>query len=485
MSRHNLWASPIRFAAGIALCLAVSTSTALARQAPPPTLESCRVNGINDPVLCGTYEVYEDRQRKRGRTIKLNIVVLPATAAHKRPDPFFPIAGGPGQAATDGAANDAVRFADIRRERDIVLVDLRGTGRSNRLGCDPGGVVETAEAILAGQFKSERYASCRFELERHADLRMYTTPIAVDDLDDVRRWLGYDKINLYGGSYGANAALIYLQRHPGSVRSVALRAISSLNLFDTARNSQAALDRLFEDCAHQAECSAPFPSIRRELDATLTRLATAPVKISLKDPRTGADQQMTVTREMFAGTIHRMLSDSSAQRVIPMTIDRAYNGDLSAVRDMAVRLAGIGDALSLGLNISVTCPEGIRPYERNRLASNSTKSYLGDALVRSVSKICRSWPKGELPKSYFRSVRSNVPVLIFSGLLDPSDPASEGDRVAASLPASRHIKMSGISHDFPRCGLSILAQFVTAGSTNGLDLSCVDQLHRQPFVVPK
>lgn len=450
----------------------------------PLQLKPCQINGVKEKVLCGTYEVFENRPARKGRKIPLNIVVLQSLSSNPAPDPLVALAGGPGQAATDGAANDAQRFAEIRRERDILLVDQRGTGRSNKLTCELGNLNQTIQAFVGGEFLLEKLAACRAELEKHADLRFYTTPVAMDDLEEICRQLGYKKINLYGGSYGANAALVYLQRHPENVRTVTLRAISSLNLLNSSKYSQETLDRLFADCAKDASCANAYPNLRQDFQTVLERLGQTPVKVSAKDPRTGESIEIPVTRNLFAGAINRFLNDSGAQRGIPSGIKRSIDGDFQFMRSFAGQLAGITNFFSFGMNLSITCPEGRQQFSEKDITNAVKGTFRGDALIKSVSNICKEWPRGTLPKNYFEPVKSAVPVLIFSGMIDPSNPAAEGDRISKYLPNSLHLKMEGIAHDFPGCGLKVTAQFIALGTTQNLDSSCIKELRRQPFVIP-
>ena len=173
--------------------------------------------GYDTPVdaYCGTLKVYENRATKQGRQIDLNIVVLPALRSDAQPDPLFFLAGGPGQGAAKLAKVVRTIFQRVQNDRDIVLVDQRGTGKSNPLDCNSDddslqAFMETNEQML------ERLKACQAKYD--ADLTLYTTPIAMDDLDDVRAFLGYDKINVYGGSYGTRAALVYMRQHGDRVR---------------------------------------------------------------------------------------------------------------------------------------------------------------------------------------------------------------------------------------------------------------------------
>ncbi|HEX6730812.1 MAG TPA: alpha/beta fold hydrolase, partial [Pyrinomonadaceae bacterium] len=164
-------------------------------------LQPCYVKGVEGKAQCGTLEVYENRDAKKGRKISLNVLVLTATGNEPSPDPLFYIPGGPGSSATEDAPGIARQFAKIRERRDLVFLDQRGTGNSHALNCkffdanDP-------QSYFGYFFPLEDVKRCREELEKQADLTMYTTAIAMDDLDDVRAALGYQQINVFGGSYG-------------------------------------------------------------------------------------------------------------------------------------------------------------------------------------------------------------------------------------------------------------------------------------------
>lgn len=169
-------------------------------------LTPCTVEGVPGPTHCGTHRVWENRATKRGRQIELSIIVLHAVSTPRKPDPLFLLAGGPGDAPSFNARFFSHAFAKVREQRDLVLVDLRGTGKSHPLTCpelaqpDSSGVLDD-NILSIGSLRQ-----CRTRLEQNADLRQYTTEIAVDDLDEVRQALGYQKINLYGTSYGTRVA---------------------------------------------------------------------------------------------------------------------------------------------------------------------------------------------------------------------------------------------------------------------------------------
>ena len=254
--------------------------------------------------------MFEDRDSRTGRTIDLNIVVLPALAEDKSPDPIFVLVGGPGAAATLTAGS----FADgLREHRDIVLVDQRGTGRSNQLQCSAPTLGESINAMLTFDFY--RPDECRAGLD--ADLTKYTTNIAMDDLDEVRGWLGYDQINLYGVSYGTRAAFVYMRRHGEHVRSSTLRGVAPPALLvpeQFALHSQWALDRLFADCEADEACRAAFPDPRGELDRVLKDIARDPVDIEVELPQGETTIALRFDDNSFASTILLALYGSNSAR---------------------------------------------------------------------------------------------------------------------------------------------------------------------------
>jgi len=452
-----------------------------------PPLKPCDISGLDGEVLCGKYEVYENRNTRTGRKIALNVVVLRALSANPAPDPLFTFAGGPGQAETEDVKDNAQRFADIRRDRDIVMVDQRGTGLSNPLDCSFGGANELVQAFLAGDLPIEKVEECRKQLEQKANLKFYTTPFAIDDIDDVRAWLGYDRINLYVGSYGSRAAMVYLRQHPKHVRTVTIRAIFPLTLKNplySPRDGQQSLNRLFSDCAADEACAKAFPTLKQDFQTVLERLAQSPTKIKVTDPRTKETVEITITRDVFAGGVRRLLYHPNSQRLIPTLIRSAFANDYKAFESIVAQILGIEKVLSTGMFLSVTCAEDVPLIRQRDIVRETNGTFIGSTMVQSLVGSCKAWKRGKLPANYNTPVRSDAPVLLFSGALDPMTPPVYGAEVARHLPNSLHIVMNGIAHSpFPSCAIGVMTQFILKGDTKGLDTSCVDKLSRPAFIV--
>lgn len=440
--------------------------------------------GTGRSVRVGTYTVYEDREGQAGRTIDLDILILPATGPDRKPDPVFRLTGGPGQAAT--ATFRSFIGSWMNEDRDIVLVSQRGTGKSNGLRCDLVGSDDDLQSYLDILFSPEHFEACRDELARRADLTKYTTPIAMDDLDEVRAALGYEKINLYGGSYGTRAALVYMRRHPETVRSAILVGVAPIafrNPLYHAREGQRVLDKIFAECAADPGCRAAFPRLREEFSAILQRLESASAQVTIDHPTTGRPVHLELSRAAFAGALRVMMYYDN--RDVPRLLHRAFEGDLDAFALRALRgNRALRDALAFGMLLCVTCSEDvsrIKPEEVERLTEGT---FLGDVRVRQQMAVCAIWPRGDVPPDYGEPVSVRVPVLLFSGYYDPVTPPRWGAEAARHLPNSLHVVVPSAHSPGGPCVDRIMADFLETATAEGLDTSCVEQMHRPAFNLP-
>jgi pimeloyl-ACP methyl ester carboxylesterase len=445
---------------------------------------------VEHTVRCGTLEVYEDRAARKGRKIGLRIAVMPAdhSVGPAAPDPLFILVGGPGQAAVPTAKAFSGIFAGVLRERDVVLVDLRGTGGSNPLKCSLGGSDDDPQSYFGAMLPAGPLRDCLARLD--ADPRLYTTPIAMDDLDDVREALGYQKINLYGSSFGSRAAMVYVRQHGERVRSVILRGVVPQNMkvpLYYARDAQRALDLLFADCAADAACRQAYPDLPGALRAAQERLAREPVPVETRLPG-GGDRVFRFRLslgEFNEALRNRLYGEESGE--IPLYLSRASQGDFSDFARGALlqRRAVSQGVLAAGLFLSVTCAEDVAfidPEEAKRLAAGT---FLGTWRVDQQAEACRIWPRGTLPKGYWEDVRSDVPALLISGQRDPVAPPVWGDQVLRHLPNGRHVVIAQGYHGLPPpCVTRLMNDFVHRGTAGGLDTSCADQVEKVPFLLP-
>jgi pimeloyl-ACP methyl ester carboxylesterase len=450
-------------------------------------LEPCRLPGIDEELFCGKLTVFENRDARTGRTIDLNIVVLPAFDQKNKAEPLFTLAGGPGASSVDGAGFYAGPGKDYRRRHDVVCVDQRGTGESNRLAIWRE---KTPQYYMSEMFPVDYVKEMRRALEKRADLTKYTTSMAMDDLDDVRAWLGYDRINLFGASYGTQAALVYMRRHPEHLRSAILLGVAPTDLkmpLHHAESGARAMDLLLGECDHDAACHTAFPEIRDDWKNVLAQLEKQPTLVEYSPPgKSTAPTTVEIQRGVFAEKIRTWMYGRDQAARIPSIVHHAANGDFAPFLQQAIA-PSIPDFLADGAYLSVTCAEDVPFINQEEAAQLNANNPFGNYRVFQQTRACGIWPRGEIPTDFLEPVRADTPVLIFSGNMDPVTPPKYGEEVARYLPNSRHVVIPEAGHGVdgltdPGCVDRITIDFLEKGDAKNLDVSCIERMARPPFV---
>ena len=444
-------------------------------------LEDCALAtplGEQVDARCGTLTVSEDRANPTGRQIDLHIAVVPAVKRNPEPDALFLLAGGPGQSAIETFPLIISLMFQIHQNRDIVLVDQRGTGKSNPLRC-----LDPEDESLDDQEVHAILKSCPNRLD--ADLRFYTTEIAMTDLDEVRAALGYQTINLYGASYGTRAALTYLRMFPEHVRTVMLDAVVDpgfVMFMDAAKDGQAALEKFFTRCESDEACQKAFPNLRSEFKEILARLEENPAKITMPHPLTNQPLELTLTRQMISSLVFNTLYVPELVATLPLSIPTAYADEnyVPLISQAFLVNAGLYD----GMFYAVTCTEDAPLISTAEAARRSEGSVFGDRTVEFAA-VCAAWPKGQVSPQFRQPVTSDVPVLIFSGEADPITPPWHAEKVAESLTNELHLVFSGMGHGnlSGRCTMTLFKDFIESASIAGLKTACVKGIQPPPFFV--
>ena len=445
-------------------------------------LHPCAIAEGPPDAFCGQLPVFENRTARQGPLINLKIVVAPALRRTAKPDPLFVFEGGPGGGAATLAQYRVPMFRRFQTDRDIVLVDQRGTGASNPLDCTAD-EPDDDDLQTIDDYPVGRFRTCLDTL--HADPRFYTTSVAMDDIDDVRVYLGYRTINLWGGSYGTRAALVYLKQHESAVRSVVLDGVAPtdmrLPLF-MARDSQRALDRLLDDCAHDAACAKEFPNLRQTVVALWTRLADRPT-IQFTHPRTGQPKTIRVSQRLIAGVVFQALYSPEISALLPRLLTDAVAGRYQGLFALAFSREMPKGSMSDGMFLSVVCAEDLPRVTADDIARESSGRFMGNAMFETQLKPCAFWPRGTVTDDYYAAVVSDRPTLIFSGANDPVTPPSWGEHVAEHLSHSKHFVVPGAGHItlMRGCVPELMATFLDAASADRLDGGCLAALTRPPF----
>lgn len=433
---------------------------------------------------CGRLRVPEDPGRAGGGMLELAVARVPAISARKADDPLFVLAGGPGLAASTFYASVAGAFARIRRERDIVLVDQRGTGGSNALACElDRGVVERA----ATDVLEAETGRCLRALQTRADVALYTTSLAVRDLDAVRAALGYRRLALYGSSYGTRVAQHYLRRYPQRVRALILDGVVPPEVAlgpGVATAAQRALESILGRCAAEPACHAAFGDPAASLRKLRAQLAARRVSVTLPDPTSGELRTIAFGPDHLA-TVLRLQSYSAEQAaLLPLSLHQgAERANLVPLAGQFLLATGALEQLAYGMHNTVACSEDVAFFAPFGERASLRETYIGAAQVEALETMCRLWPRGPVDGDFKAPLSSRVPALLLSGGDDPVTPPAYGAQAQRGLPNSRHVVIAGLGHGLlgAPCMDRVMARFLADPDPQALDLSCLRAARPLPF----
>jgi pimeloyl-ACP methyl ester carboxylesterase len=462
---------------GVLLMAALPAAPAAQAAPAPAEQRSCHMPGVEDALRCVKLPVALDYAKPSAGTLSLHVTVAPALREGARPDPLFVLAGGPGEAGSDVLPLLSTAFRRVRATRDIVFIDQRGTGLSGRLECEAG--AEDDATVSDEQVDAAMRKCIAASKTPFAD---YTTANAARDIEQVRRALGYGRINLWGGSYGTRLGQVYARRYPSSVRALILDAVAAPGQVIPAggRDSQAALDRLFQQCAQEAACHKAYPNLRAEYDGLVAKLDAGPVKLSLPDPRTAQQVDTVMSSARLLGTVHSMLYSPGDARRLPFLVHSAAQGrwqPFVARRNLAADFNAEGSPATL-LHLAVVCAEDI-PRLTPALAA-SDASPLTRAITERLPGLCKAMNVPAVP--YTQPSRIDAPALLLSGGQDPVTPQHRAEDAARFMTHAQLLTAPNVGHGVSQLGCAprLLRSFLDRPQDK-LDGACLKEIPAPTF----
>ncbi len=446
------------------------------------TLENCHVDGIRSQVKCGELQVPENYNKADGEHITINFVVLPAIDNSDDKTPLMFLAGGPGQAAAELASGLTNVFYEVRKTRDLILVDQRGTGQSHPLQCEDA-VDQNVYALAPEDFSDQDIKDCLKNLT--GDLSQYNSENAIRDFEAVREVLGHKQINIYGGSYGTRAGLVYMRMFPQSLRSVVLDSVGPvevpIGLF--GQSSARSFSLLLTNCQKESSCQQAFPQLEQEFQALLTRLEQAPAQVDIAHPRLGTQTKFVISKAKLLGTIRSQLYSVVTRSLVPLVIHQAYLGNYMPLAGLVAQTEG-GQGIYIGLLFNITCNEDYPRISPADFEQDADNNFGGDDSHFGFKMACPLWPKYRPSDAFYKPVIADIPTLILSGDLDPVTPPSNGEYSAKSLPNNHHIVVKNTAHTvaMSTCASDLVNEFLTLLKPKMLDESCLDDIPNESFM---
>ena len=483
--------------ARIALVIAASSCLLAAHAADVAAtlteFQRCQIQSLEAPTQrsahCATLSVPEDYAATSGPQIELFVARISSLSRAKQSDPLLLINGGPGASAVDLYLSLGSVLDPILDERDIILLDQRGTGRSHPMDCAVdlnGRDLSPSTADIA-----RSTAECLQQLP--GDPRQYTTSNAVQDLEQLRQLLSAPLINLYGVSYGTRVALHYLRRFPDNARSLVLDGVLPPEIVlgpNVALNAQTTLDAIFERCASAPACNAQFPELGERFTALAKTLRQTPPEIELTHPITGDRELIELDYNQLAMVIRLLSYAPETAALIPLTIAQASSGNLGGLAGQAAMFSDrLTRSLNAGMHNSVVCSEDAPAYpdiDAELDQAQLEASYIGADQYGALKTLCDLWPAGPTDDDFRQPITAQAPVLVLSGEFDPITPPAYGEQLDAALANSTHFIAPGQGHGVIARGCipRVAAHFIRTAdlaSTARAEDGCIDELDAMPF----
>lgn len=479
--RKNSLATAILLGAGFIIPSALAVTSADTQPSNAKHQQACYVDGLSEQMQCGSILVPENYTKPDGKQIEIHYVVMPAIKPSDKTDALLAIAGGPGQSAIENAQGFDRMLTKVRQTEDVILIDQRGTGQSNQLQCIGDGF-DSALAVDESDFDTRlETQKCLESLD--ADVTQYGSLSALKDFEAVRQHLGYQKLHLYGVSYGTRMAQLYMRHYPQSLATVTLDGVVPMqqSVLAIGNAISRAFDLLLADCANNSLCHRQFPELKADLEKVDDELTQAPKVSQVPDPLTGELTQLTLTRSKFKGALRMALYSPSTRSLMPHAIHQAAKGNYQPITGLYAM--GIDNAgIAMGMHASVVCGEDWQRLTPE-LRAKTSESYFGKEMLKTFAESCAVWNMPAVDASFSDPIASDIPTLLLSGELDPATPPSWGELAMEKLSNAKHFVAPYATHGvaYQSCGNDLIAQLVEQGSVAELDAKCLNEDIRRNF----
>ena len=459
-------------------------------------------------VECGILEVPENRANPNSRQIRLAVAIFRHPDGATQPDPIIYLSGGPGGSSLEllNLAFDQVFAPYFAAGRDLIFFDQRGIGLSvPALDCPAVQdlSIDLLDNQVGGRQLSDQEAydlvlnsflSCGEDLEAGADLSAYNTLASAADVNDLRIALGYDQVNLWGGSYGTRLALGVMRDFPEGLRSVVLDSAypPDVDLYlDAPKNANRAFNVLFDACAEDPVCKQNYPDLGEVFFNTVELLEARPYDTVIMNPLTGESFDAVIDGETLMGLIFQLLYETELLPNLPMLIYQANQGDFEMLSRIYGLLLVEIPLISRGMSLSVQCNEEMAFSSLEEFRSvlvdypQLAPLYSYSTLGEMGYQICREWDSGQANPIENEPVTSRVSTLILAGEYDPITPPAWGLRVTETLENSYYYEYPGVGHgasSVDGCPRQMMLAFIESPS-QAPDNTCIEEMEFE-FVTP-
>ncbi len=451
-------------------------------------------------VDCGYVVVPEEHAQPDGATIRVMIAIFRNREVGGQPEPLIFLAGGPGSNTLFGAAGGIQDYLDrALKDRDVILLDQRGMGFSEpSLLCPEvdGLLVKDVIGPMAAANKLTVEASQQcFErlVDEGVNVAAFNTVESAADVADIAQALGYDKLNIYGGSYGSTLAMTVMRNHPAIIRSVMLQGITppQVDLMASfAPDFEYSLNLLLEACATDTNCNSAFPQLGSMFYAIIERFKSEPLKLTIDNPLSHTYTSFIVDDNYFIRGVQSALYNTRFLPQFPLFIAAIYNEQYDPLENLLVNYLGSTPYATNGALYAMRCMDDImtttdEDWEESVASINPAlqSAFRGD--IEEWNGLCPTWGARQLDPVENTPVVSDIPTLILNGAFDPVTPAKWGALAAETLPNSYNYTFPVAGHgvDAEACSMDIFEAFIT-DPTAAPDTACLSKMPAIQFALP-
>ena len=440
----------------------------------------CQDTPYGYDARCGYVLLPRDYENPGDGTVAIYFSLIHSASGEKQPDPLVYLVGGPGSSGSQLMQTSFRKYLSaFASERDIIIIDQRGTGNSApRLYCNE--VWERLNEILQSHHREHAelmldiLTDCHQRLKR-AGVRFdtYHSDNSARDIVNVLLALGYEQWNLVGVSYGSRLALVMMRDYPQYIRSVILDSVypPQADIYvDAYYHGERALQALFDACANSESCKARYPDLDEVFYRLYDRLNMAPLMATYSLPRFQTLEIEISGYRLYDWVFSWLYEVGSIQQIPQIIYDLDHGHTRNAAR-LGTAYEATMTSLSLGMHYAVQCQEeyGDSIY-RDYASLLATHPHLSGYLrypvegAATLPRLCELWLAEARPASVNNPVESDVPALLLSGNFDPITPPRYADMAGETLRTSYNFVLPHVGHGVlrsDRCAVDIAVDFIS------------------------
>jgi pimeloyl-ACP methyl ester carboxylesterase len=401
--------------------------------------------GSSNEFACGHVTVPLDPSGVTPGTLTLAVRRHRAPVGEAR-SAIVALAGGPGQSAIPFAEQFAEVLGPIAATRDLIVFDQRGIGLSQPLSC------HALERTNLFSTFGQAIAACASQLGPAR--AFYTTADTVADIEAIRQAGGYEKLVLYGTSYGTKVAEEYAQAYPSHVEALVLDSVVAPNGPDPLnRATFAAVPRILHQMCAGRLCAHITPNPVADLARVVGRMRRGALRGRVIDGE-GKAHPVAVSSNDLIGMLVAGDFSPLLRAEFVTAVSAAARSDLAPLARLFTQASNNGEDeredFDTPLYYATTCEEQAFPWSRaaspqariaqartalNALQASTFAPFTtANALAFSDIPECAYWPFSAPAPPVENAPLPNIPTLILSGAADLRTPTANAQEVAALIP---------------------------------------------------